>query len=73
MRTSWLKYRMRSAKGIVTLGVPGFLPYQLLRGVDRDIPSVELPTQVVYTRDDVPDDLAYLVAKLLDEKPIMLR
>ena len=54
-------------------GVPGLLPYQLLRGVDRDIPSVELPPQVVYTRDDVPDDLAYLIAKLLDEKRIMLR
>jgi TRAP-type uncharacterized transport system substrate-binding protein len=54
-------------------GVPGFLPHQLLRGVDGDIPSVELPPQVIYTRDDAPDDLAYLVAKTLDENWAMLR
>jgi hypothetical protein len=54
-------------------GVPGFLPHQLLRGVDGDIPSVELPPQVIYTREDAPDDLAYLIAKTLDDNWAALR
>ena len=43
------------------------VPLGLFRGVDRRIPSVMRPNHFIYTRDDVPDDFAYAVAKALDE------
>jgi uncharacterized protein len=48
-------------------GEPGFIPYRLYRGVEKDTPSMYRPWQVIYGRDDMPDDFAYLLAKALDE------
>jgi hypothetical protein len=47
----------------------GNIPYGLLQGIDRTIPSIALGGggTVVYTRVDVPDSFAYDVAKALDE------
>jgi TRAP transporter TAXI family solute receptor len=44
------------------------IPVGFLRGVDRTIPTVARSGTVVYTRADVPDDFAYVVAKALDEQ-----
>jgi TRAP-type uncharacterized transport system substrate-binding protein len=48
----------------------GNLPYGLLQGVDRTIPTIALGGggTVVYTRADVPDSFAYDVARALDER-----
>ena len=48
-------------------GEPGFIPYRLLRGVHAPTPSVSRPWQLIFARDDMPDDVAYLLAKALDE------
>lgn len=48
-------------------GEPGFIPYRLLRGVHQDTPSVSRPWQLVFGRDDMPDDFAYLLARAYDE------
>jgi TRAP-type uncharacterized transport system substrate-binding protein len=45
---------------------PGFIPHRLMRGVDEDIPSVERFPQVIYSREDVPADFIYEVARALD-------
>jgi TRAP-type uncharacterized transport system substrate-binding protein len=45
---------------------PGFIPHRLMRGVDEDIPTVQRFPQAYYTRDDVPEDFIYDVAKALD-------
>ncbi len=39
----------------------------LLRGVDRSIPTVGRSGEVIFARDDMPDDVAYAVAKAVDE------
>lgn len=45
----------------------GTIPDGLLPGVDRDIPSVVQDTIVIYGRRDLPDALAELVVRALDE------
>jgi TRAP transporter TAXI family solute receptor len=47
--------------------VPGTIPLGLLRGVDRPIKTVTSTGDAVYGRTDMPDDLAYAVAKAMDE------
>lgn len=50
---------------------PGYqratVPIGLLRGLDHKISTVMRPNHFIYTRDDSPDDFAYIVAKALDE------
>lgn len=46
----------------------GAIPEGLLPGVDRDIRSVVQDTIVIYGRRDLPDQLAELVARALDER-----
>jgi uncharacterized protein len=48
-------------------GDPGFIPHRLVRGVDRDIPAMAREPQVIYGRDDMPEEFAYQLAKGLDE------
>jgi uncharacterized protein len=48
-------------------GVPGFIPYRLLRGVDAPVASVYRPWQLIFGRDDMPDDFAYLLARAYDD------
>ena len=45
----------------------GTLPIGYLRGVDRAIPTVVRSGQVIYGRNAMPDDVAYTIAKTLDE------
>jgi TRAP-type uncharacterized transport system substrate-binding protein len=54
-------------------GTPGLMPHELLRGVDRDVAAVCRSPQVVYGRDDMPDEFAYLVAKALDDRRHLFR
>jgi TRAP-type uncharacterized transport system substrate-binding protein len=54
-------------------GEPGFIPYRLVRGVDRDTPSVSSPWQLVYARDDMPEDFAYLLAGAYDHQRHLFR
>ena len=54
-------------------GQPSVIPHHLLRGIDVDVPSVLRPPQIIYGRDDMPDDFAYLVAKALDENAHLFR
>jgi TRAP transporter TAXI family solute receptor len=56
-----------------TGGEPSAIPHQLMRGVVGDIPSVARPQHLIYSRDDLPDDFAYLLAKTLDEKRHLFR
>ena len=44
----------------------GYIPYGLLRGVEREIPTIVRNGTVIYTRDDVPDSFAYDVARAID-------
>jgi len=52
---------------------PGLIPVGLLPGIDRPIPTVVRTGTVVYTRDDVPDQFAYDVAKAMDEQQHLLQ
>ncbi len=45
----------------------GFIPNGMLRGVEREIPTIVRNGTVIYTRTDVPDSFAYEVAKAMDE------
>ena len=54
-------------------GTPGLLPHHLLRGIEEDIPSVMRLPQIVYGRDDMPDDFVYAVAKAVDENAHLFR
>jgi len=45
----------------------GYIPYGLLRGVEREIPTIVRNGTVIYTRADVPDRFAYDVARAMDE------
>jgi hypothetical protein len=49
------------------------LPRSLFRGVDRPMKSVGISAQVVYSRDDLPADFAYTIAKTLDEHRDLFR
>jgi len=51
----------------------GSIPNGLLRGIDHPIPTVVRTGHVVFGRDDMPDDFAYLVAKALDEHQDLLQ
>jgi TRAP-type uncharacterized transport system substrate-binding protein len=48
-------------------GEPGAIPHHLLRGIEVDVPSVLRSPQIIYGRDDMPDEFAHLLAKALDE------
>jgi TRAP-type uncharacterized transport system substrate-binding protein len=52
---------------------PGVMPYRLVRGVNAPTPSVYRPYQLIFGRDDMPDDFAYLLVKSLDEKRHLFR
>jgi uncharacterized protein len=54
-------------------GTPGFIPHQLMRGVVGDIPAIAREPHVIYSRDDLPGDFAYLLAKTLDENRHLFR
>jgi TRAP-type uncharacterized transport system substrate-binding protein len=47
-------------------GEPGMIPYRLLRGVDRPVQSVSRPWQLIFGRDDMPEDFAYRLAEAYD-------
>jgi uncharacterized protein len=47
--------------------VASFIPRYLFRGLWDDVPSVDRVGHIVYGRDDMPDDFAYLLAKALDD------
>lgn len=51
----------------------GRIPYRLVRGVDRPIPTLYRPLQGYLARDDMPDEFAYLFARTLDEQRGLLR
>jgi uncharacterized protein len=51
----------------------GHIPVKLLRGVNENVTTVARLPQVIYTRDDMPEDFAYLLAKALDENRALLR
>jgi len=51
----------------------GFLPRRLFRGVHRDIPTVAHHNVICYGLADVPDELAYTVAKVYDENRAAFR
>ena len=48
-------------------------PIAFLRGVERPIPTVERSANLIYVRDDAPDDFTYTVAKALDEHQDLFR
>jgi len=54
-------------------GEPGFIPYRLVRGVEAPTASVYRPEQLIFGRDDMPDDFAYLLAKSLDDNRNLFR
>jgi TRAP-type uncharacterized transport system substrate-binding protein len=54
-------------------GEPGQIPYRLLRGVDRPVPSVYRPWQLIFGRDDMPAEFAYLLAQALDTNRHLFR
>ena len=54
-------------------GEPGFIPHQLMRGGVGDIPAIAREPHVIYSRDDLPEDFAYLLAKTLDENRHLFR
>jgi len=54
-------------------GEPGLIPYRLARGVEAPTPSVYRPSQVIFGRDDMPEDFAYLLAKSLDDRRDLFR
>ena len=51
----------------------GIIPVGLYRGVARPIPTVVRTGTVVYGRDDMPEDFAYMVAKAMDEQQELLQ
>jgi uncharacterized protein len=48
------------------------IPPGLVRGVERPIPTVARNGTVIYGRTDMPDELAYTLAKAMDEHKEML-
>lgn len=51
----------------------GIIPVGLYRGVVTPIPTVVRTGTVIYGRDDMPDDFAYIVAKAMDEQQQLLQ
>jgi uncharacterized protein len=54
-------------------GEPGRIPFRLLRGVGAPVASVSRPWQLIFGRDDMPDDFAYLLARAYDEQRHLFR
>jgi TRAP-type uncharacterized transport system substrate-binding protein len=54
-------------------GEPGFIPYRLLRGVEAPVPSVYRPWQLIFGRDDMPDEFAYTLARAYDQQRDLFR
>jgi TRAP-type uncharacterized transport system substrate-binding protein len=54
-------------------GEPGYIPYRLLRGVDAPMASVYRPWQLIFGRDDMPEEFAYLLARAYDEQRDLFR
>jgi uncharacterized protein len=51
----------------------GIIPVGLYRGIEHPIPTTVRTGTAVYTRDNVPDDFAYAVAKAMDEQQQLLQ
>ena len=51
----------------------GRIPFGLFRGVENPIPAVVRTGTVIYGRSDMPDDLAYALARALDEHQDLLQ
>ena len=51
----------------------GTIPFGLIRGIERRIPTVVRTGHAVFGRDDMPDDFAYRLAKALDEHQDLLQ
>jgi TRAP-type uncharacterized transport system substrate-binding protein len=51
----------------------GIIPDGLYRGVVRPMPTVVRTGTVIYGRDDMPGDFAYMVAKAMDEQQELLQ
>lgn len=51
----------------------GAIPARLFRGVDTPVPSVYRPYQLIFGRDDMPDDFAYRFARTLDRRRDLFR
>ncbi|MPZ48635.1 MAG: hypothetical protein GEU75_04865 [Dehalococcoidia bacterium] len=54
-------------------GSPGYIPHELVRGVDRDVRSVYRGPHVICCRDDMPEKFAYQLAKALDDNRHLFR
>jgi TRAP-type uncharacterized transport system substrate-binding protein len=52
---------------------PGFIPHRLMRGIDDDVATVERFPQVIYTREEAPDEFIFNVTKALDENRHLFR
>ena len=50
----------------------GWIPRGRLRGVDRDIPTVDFAGWLLYCREDFPDPYAYYVVKAIDDQKKMI-
>jgi TRAP-type uncharacterized transport system substrate-binding protein len=51
------------------IGMPaGVIEKDRLRGVDADVPAIDFSGWVLYCADDLPDELAYLAVRALDEQ-----
>ena len=50
----------------------GYIPQGRLRGVDRDVPTVDFAGWLLYCREDFPDDYAYYVIRAIDENKKMI-
>ena len=51
----------------------GTIPVGLYRGVVRPVPTIVRTGTAIYSRADMPDDFAYLVAKAMDEQQQLLQ
>jgi TRAP-type uncharacterized transport system substrate-binding protein len=51
----------------------GSIPVRLVRGVERQMRTIYRPLQGYLARDDMPDDVAYLFARALDDARALLR
>lgn len=45
----------------------GVLKKGMLRGIEEDVPCIDFSDWVLFVRNDMPDDLAYLITKIFDE------
>lgn len=52
---------------------PGFIPHRLMRHIYEDIPTVERFPQLIYTREEAPEDFIYEVTKTLDNSRHLFR